>query len=165
MRRAGRLEDLAELHGPRVLAYIVRRVDPRDDAADVYTDVLAVCWRRINTVPTDDAQAFAWMIGVARNCLSNHRRGSIRRSALADKLRHSLPGATTEPDPTLTAEATELLGLLNNDDRELVTLVYWDDLSITQAATVLGLTPVATRKRLERVRSFLRQQLMQTNPC
>ncbi len=165
MRNADRLEHLAELHGPRVLAYIARRVDPRDDASDVYTEVLTVCWRRIRTVPVDDDQAFAWMIGVARNCLANHRRGAIRRTALADKLRHSLSDATTEVDATSRAEATELLALLNNDERELVTLVYWDDLSITEAATVLNLAPAATRKRLERVRSTLRQQLTQTNPC
>jgi RNA polymerase sigma-70 factor (ECF subfamily) len=154
-----RLEHLAGTVGPDVLAYLARRTDPVADAADVYAEVLAVTWRRLPVVPPDDREAFAWMLGVARRCLANHRRGGVRRSRLADRLRDALPAATTMPDSDARLDAERALATLSAEDRELVTLVYWEGLSVREAAGVLGLADAAARKRLSRARESLRSCL------
>ena len=71
-----RLERLARTAGPDVLAYLARRVSPAEDAADIYSQVLTITWQKLRVVPDDDGEAFAWMLGVARKCLANHRRGA-----------------------------------------------------------------------------------------
>ncbi|WP_420914119.1 sigma factor-like helix-turn-helix DNA-binding protein [Arsenicicoccus piscis] len=41
-------------------------------------------------------------------------------------------------------------------DRELLRLVYWESLTLDQAATVIGITHPAARKRAQRAREQLR---------
>jgi DNA-directed RNA polymerase specialized sigma24 family protein len=70
-----RFTRLAETAGPRVLAYLARRVDPPGDAADLLAEVFATAWRRVDDLPADDGEAAAWLFGIARGTLANHRRG------------------------------------------------------------------------------------------
>lgn len=149
-----RFDHLARSVGPDVLAYLARRVQPREDAADVFQQVLLTTWRRLRVVPTDDRAAFGWMLGTARRCLANHRRAGVRRSALADRLREQVVVATTGPD----LDVSDLLAGLAPDDAELLTLVHWEGLTIAEAGGVLGLSPAAARKRMERARSRLREK-------
>lgn len=159
MSGAARLEHLATVVGPDVLAYLARRTDPVEDAADVYAQVLTITWRRLPVVPADDREAFGWMLGVARRCLANHRRGGARRSALAERLRDELPRTVRRPDPDAALDAERALATLSPDDRELVTLVYWEQLTAKEAAAVLGISEAAARKRLQRAREALRDCL------
>jgi RNA polymerase sigma factor (sigma-70 family) len=153
-----RLEQLAETHGPRVLSYLARRSGDQADTADVFQAVLVTAWRRISDVPGDDQAALGWLLATARRCLANHRRGQSRRLRATDALRASIRVAVDDPaeGPSGISRA---LADLTEADRELVTLVYWDDLSVELAAQVLGITPPAARKRLERARTRLRLHL------
>ncbi len=152
-------EHLATTLGPRVLNYLVRRTDRREDAADLLADVFLVAWRKIDRVPTDPEIALPWLLAVARRALANHRRGIARRRALADRLRHHLVHtgpASPGPDALAIRSA---LARLDSDDRELLTLTAWDGLTSAQAAAVVGASPGAVRKRLERARGRLRREL------
>lgn len=151
------LESLARLHAGRVLGYLRRRTDA-DTAAEVWQQVLVVAWRRPKAVPAVAELALAWMLKTARFSLANHVRSEVRRDAatarLAESLRHAAPQVS--PDPQVSAA----LKLLPESDRELLRLVYWDDLSTEQAAIVLGVRPAACRKRLQRARESLRAHLV-----
>jgi RNA polymerase sigma factor (sigma-70 family) len=156
-----RFTRLAEAAGPRVLAYLARRVDPPGDAADLLAEVLATAWRRAVDLPTDDEQAAAWLFGIAKGTLANHRRGQTRRRALADRLRdhleHRLHGAAPPADETVAVR--DALSRLTPDDRELLTLIAWDGLRADEAAAVLGIDAAAARQRLVRARRRLRAEL------
>ncbi|GGN62454.1 DNA-directed RNA polymerase sigma-70 factor [Actinoplanes lobatus] len=144
-------------HGPAVLGYLSRRTEPAQDAADLMAEVFVVAWRRLAEVPAAPDETRAWLIGAARLVLANHRRGTVRRHRLANRLRlHLRPEPAPDPATDLVRDALARLG---DDDRELLTLIGWEDLTATQAAAVLGITPAAVRKRLERARSRLREQL------
>ena len=156
---AERFTDLMRAHGSAVLAYLTRRTDPPQDAADLMAEVFVVAWRRLGVVPPDRDQAWAWLIGVARHQLANHRRGRLRRTQLADRLRQHLLVHAPRADAGPHRDVHAALAALKDEDRELLTLVTWEDLTPAQAATVLGLSPAATRKRLERARGRLRAEL------
>jgi DNA-directed RNA polymerase specialized sigma24 family protein len=72
-----RFEALATGCGPRVLAYLARRTTPREDAADVYQEVLTTTWRKVHHAPEPDDEALAWMLAIARRTLANHRRSAL----------------------------------------------------------------------------------------
>jgi RNA polymerase sigma factor (sigma-70 family) len=156
-----RFTRLAETTGPRVLAYLSRRVDPPGDAADVLAEVLATAWRRVADLPADDEEAAAWLFGIARGTLANYRRGQTRRHALADRLRAHLEHRLREAAPPAdeTVAVRDALTRLPADDRELLTLVAWDGLRTDEAAALLGITPAAARQRLVRARRRLRAKL------
>ena len=151
-----RLEHLAATCGPRVLGYLARRT-AHHDAADVYAEVLATTWRRIAVVPGDDARALGWMIGTARRCLANHRRGGKRRSGATQRLEQTL--ATAAPPLEPDAWLAEAMAALAPDDAELLRLVYWDGLGSVELAEALEISADAVRKRTQRARDALRERI------
>lgn len=157
-----RFEHLVRVAGPRVLAYLARRTLPREDSADVHQRVLLTTWRRIDDAPSGDDDATAWMIAVARRELANHRRGEVRRSEATQRLRAELARPTSGTQPELSDQAehlTELLAGLDELDRQIVTLTYWEQLTSEQIGIVVGLSAASVRKRLQRTRQALAAQV------
>lgn len=157
------LESLARDHGPRVLAYLARRVTPREDAADLWQQVLTTTWRKLHTVPSSDEAALCWLLAVARRELANHRRGHQRRLAATDRLRETIAvGGRTAYEGALAADADPAadrlgaaLARLDDADREVLTLCYWDGLTGDQIGAVIGVSAASARKRLQRARDRL----------
>ncbi|MCE1180387.1 MAG: RNA polymerase sigma factor [Micrococcales bacterium] len=160
-RDEARLDHLARECGPRVLAYLASRCASRDDACDVYAETLTTTWRRITDVPSDDGDALAWMFGVARRQLANHRRSEGRRSAATARLADYL---MTQPQAASgsTDHVGEAVRALPADQSEIVQLVYWHGLTCEQAAAALDIRPAAARKRLQRARDVLRRAIVLT---
>jgi len=153
-------------HGRAVLAYALRRVSDREDAADVLAETFLVAWRRCADVPPEP-QARYWLLGVARGALANQRRGALRRTRLTERLRTDLAAAdlqqSSPPDRGGEAALTAL-ARLDPADREILRLTAWEELTPSQAAVVLGLSPVAARSRLHRARRRLRRELADAAP-
>ncbi len=144
-------------HGRAVLAYALRRVEDREDAADVVAETYLVAWRRLGEVPPGES-ARLWLYGVARNVIANLQRSERRRTRLGRRLAETLrTELTTRPAPE--GEAAELLRAmagLGEEDRELLLLVSWEGLAPGDAAKVLGISALAARSRLHRARRRLR---------
>ena len=143
----------AEYYG-RVLGYVARRV-PRAVVADVVADVFLVVWRRLEQVPDEP---LPWLLGVARKTLANEMRGGRRRAALVDALEQEPREHDAELPVRLHALA-EAVARLGETDRELLRLIAWDGLTAREAALVLGISHVACRGRLHRLRSRLAREL------
>jgi len=138
---------------PRLMAYALRRARTRDDAHDVVADTMLIAWRRLDDIPTDERR-IAWMYGVARRVLANHYRATDRRDRLTDRLEHQAPADHGEFDAVY-----EALDRLRTDDREILTLAAWDDLTNDEIAVVLSVTPGAVAVRLHRARARLAREL------
>jgi RNA polymerase sigma-70 factor (ECF subfamily) len=146
-------------HGRDILAYALPRAAGPEDAADVVAETFLVAWRRARDVPPG-AEARLWLFGVARRVLANQRRGEGRRTRLAERLRAELPAAAVQPDPDGEGAAVmRALARLDQDDRELLLLANWEELSSAQIARVLGISTVAARTRLHRARHRLRAEI------
>jgi RNA polymerase sigma-70 factor (ECF subfamily) len=150
--RRERFEELFGAHREAVLGYLRRRTDSGHDAADLLADTFLVAWRRLDDVPPGN-QTRPWLYGVARRTLANHRRGEGRRHALATKLRQELTELDEThrslPDHTPAARAFRALP---EQDRELLSLVAWEELDTAQIAITLGISQNAVRIRLHRAR-------------
>ncbi len=151
-----RFEYIYSAHASAVLGYLMRRTDSTS-ADELLAEVFAVCWRRIEYVPTDP---LPWLFEVARRVLSTQRRSVRRRAALQTRLQEVTPRRTEEP-PSLVPESAlgQALEALDARDRELLLLIAWDGLTPSQAATALGLKPGTVRVRLTRARRRLARQL------
>lgn len=163
--RARRFEALYAAHHPQVFGYVMRRCDRADDAADTIAETFLVAWRRLDEAPTGD-QLRLWLYGVARRILANQRRGEHRRLALAERLRselvaNGLPAVAVDGSSGSAHALGAALASLSPDDRELLTLEAWEELSSQQIAKVLGCSSAAARTRLHRARRRLRTALAQ----
>jgi RNA polymerase sigma-70 factor (ECF subfamily) len=160
-----RFTRIYEMSYRRLLGYVVRRVDQPVDAADILADVFLVAWRRMDEIP-DDSDCLYWLYGVARRSIANHRRGARRREAATDRLRSQFVAMIALVDaPQETAHPALLTALarLSDEDREVLTLTSWDELSTAEVARVLDVKPGTARVRLHRARARLRSEL-QTDP-
>ena len=152
---------LYRAHRDLVLGYCLRRAS-RADALDAAAETFLVAWRRRDDVP---GNARVWLVAVARRVLANQRRGTGRRDRLHDRL-VVLDGPRGDRGPERTAmiseerqEVRHALGRLADDDREILMLATWDELPHAEIGGLLGITPAAVAKRLERARGRLAAEL------
>lgn len=148
---------------PDVLRFVSRRVD-LSHAEDVVAEVFLVVWRRFTEVPQGRSPARAWIFGVARGVMLNTRRGGRRRQALEVRLADPtivspLVGTMDIDVVSRRADLANAWPRLSAGDQEALALAYWDDLTSSEAATVLDISPVAFRLRLSRARRHLRRHL------
>jgi RNA polymerase sigma-70 factor, ECF subfamily len=157
---------LVALVGEPVRRYLHRRIDAAT-ADDVYGDVLLVLWRRLDDVPADPDHALPWAIVVARQCLANAQRSERRRTRLVGRIIAIDPPAPVAGDPATSTPSAddrdtslhEALARLRRDDAELLRLWAWEELTPTQLAVALGITPNAVSIRLHRAKARLKCEL------
>lgn len=157
-----RFRGLFEAHYQDLLRYAARRLSSLEDAKDVVSEVFAVAWRRRAVIPDGSEQEHMWLYGVARRTLANAQRGERRWTLLASRLT-SLGEAVT-PDHAATNDRSDLdeaygaLAALRPDDREILLLSLWEDLSVAQIASVMGLRAGNVSVRLHRPKARLRRE-------
>src|SRR5690242_18170572 len=93
--------------GRAVLAYALRRVGDREDAADVVAETFLVAWRRLGEVPAG-AESRLWLYGVTRRVIANLQRTERRRTRLGLRLAESLR-TELAAHPAPAGEAAEVL--------------------------------------------------------
>lgn len=155
--RAARLEALYDRHYGAVWAYARRRVRSAADADDVVAQTWLAVWRRLDDVP--EGQELPWCFGVARRCVANHRRSEERRLRLARRLpvERSVDAVRALDDDG--ADVHRALARLSSDDRELLMLVGWEGLSISDIGVVVGASPANVSVRLHRARKKFAKHL------
>jgi RNA polymerase sigma factor (sigma-70 family) len=150
--------DFASLHG-----FIARRVG-RSTADDLTAETFAIAFRRWEDVdPSRPVRP--WLFGIASNLLCHHWRKE-RRMLRAY--------ARTGLDPLLAEEGASLdrldaqnlrpvlaaaLAELRHEEREVLLLRAWAQLSDTEIAESLSLPVGTVKSRLSRAREHLRNRL------
>ncbi|MFN8122993.1 MAG: sigma-70 family RNA polymerase sigma factor [Thermoleophilia bacterium] len=152
--RRERFERLHAAHIGVVTAWAFRRDTDRERARDLVAETFLVAWRRLDDVPPEAERA--WLLSVASKIRRNQLRGEHRQSRMVERLGAHLPdpplmSVPHELDPELAAALREL----SHTDRELLLLIAWEQLSVAEAARVVGVTAVAARVRLHRLRRRL----------
>jgi RNA polymerase sigma-70 factor (ECF subfamily) len=118
---------------------------------DAVAEVFAVAWRRLDQVPP---QPLPWLLAVARRVCANARRSQSRARRLRDRLRREPPrdpGPVAGVDPDLA----RALRTLSDADRELLCLLAWEQLTLGEAALVMGISAGAAKVRMHRARRRL----------
>lgn len=136
----------------QVYGYVRRRVGNREIAEDLTGDVFLRAWRRFDRFEWQGVDLGAWLTTIARNRVHDHFKSArFRLERSVDDVGDRDPGPRTD-QPERVAEARELarslaaaLEQLKDDHREVVELRFVHDLSVTEAAAVLGRSVGATK--------------------
>ena len=152
-----RFTAIYDAHHAQVYAYAVSRAG-RQLADDIVSDTFLVAWRRLAVVP---AVPLPWLLGVARNVVSERYRDEVRQAGLAAELRAWVAEADADVADGVTERAAVLAALarLSDDDRELLSLLAWHNLSTREAARIIGCSTATFFVKLHRARKRLEQAL------
>lgn len=166
-RTRAHLREALRLNSADLLAYFERRVQ-REDAADLLGETCLQAWRRVDAIPDEGPERRRmWLFTIATHVLSNHRRATSRRLALADRLRERVTRDEAESvaDSVDTFAVRDAVARLPADQRDLVMLIHWDGFTIAEAAELLDVNPSTARGRYSAARAGLREALVEPSTC
>lgn len=154
-------------HAEAVQRFVARRVADPHRAADLTADVFLAAIESADGYRPGRGSPVAWLFGVARVVVAaEHRRATRERRANARvDGRRLLDDDDVERmqeriDAAAHARALfDALARLPDGERAVLELVALDELSVRDAAAVLGIRPVTARVRLHRARGALRRQV------
>jgi RNA polymerase sigma-70 factor (ECF subfamily) len=148
-----RLAEMFSSYYEEVLAFCARRVG-RGEAEDAAADVFAIAVRRAEEI--DWATVRPWLYGIARGVLANRWRTLQRRQRLL--MRMATFTQTSEPPADVVVRRAEdhgalvALQQLRPNDREILMLAAWEEMSGPEIAQTLGITVSAAEQRLHRAK-------------
>lgn len=164
----GAFERIFDRHANRIYNFCFRATGSWDRAEDSLSIVFLQAWRSRHQVHEGRDSLLPWLLAIANNTCRNERRSRRRHTRLLARLESVDRGI----DPDFSSEVDfrvddqervqSMLTALNKispNERDLIRLCYFGDLTIEQAALALGI-PVGTAKsRLSRARARLRADL------
>ncbi|MEO7122722.1 MAG: RNA polymerase sigma factor [Lacisediminihabitans sp.] len=145
-------------HEAAIGAYLVRRVG-REAAEDMLSEVWLAAFTSRNSYDRSFPDARPWLFGVARNMLRRHWRSvppEDSRSDVAELGAAWDPWTVVENGLDTHAMLRSALMRLRPSEREVLFLVAWEDLSVVDAARVLGIPSGSAYRHLHQARLELR---------
>ena len=160
---AAAFEELLAAH--RVSAFRVATVvlGSAHGADDVVQDASVRAWRAVSSV--DAGRGFrSWYLRVVANTARNDRRSRGRRAALALRLAAQPGRDVGDPEEQAVTDADrrrviDAMNRLDRDDRLVIALRHFEQLSENEMADVLGCANGTVKSRLSRATARLRAQL------
>jgi RNA polymerase sigma factor (sigma-70 family) len=162
--RDGELDALGELferHHQPLFGFLVRHTGNRYAAEDITQTVFQRMLKYRHTY-RDDGRFTAWMYHLARRCSADHFRKAIAApratdpadlSEHADETPHAAHHATARDDQALLQVA---LARLDRDDREVLLLSRFQELSFAEISGILECSVGAAKVRAHRALRTLR---------
>jgi RNA polymerase sigma factor (sigma-70 family) len=150
-----RFRDLYELHYNLIFRTCRRRLGNAASAEDATAEVFRVAWQRMSAGTEVDIR---WLYRTARNVVGNEYRRLSRSRALLEKASNSSIEQHADTSD-LSADLRQALKKLRVQERELLFMAYWEDLTPGEMAAILNCQETALRMRLSRARAALKRAL------
>ena len=135
--------------------YIYMRVVHKETAEDLCSQTFLNAFSHYDSYDSSKAGVRTWLCTIARNLTTNYlTSSSVRLNApLDDDISH--PSLSYEDDydvfkESANSEAARLLSLLDDESRELLSLRYGLEMSVSEIAAYYGITENAVRKRIKK---------------
>lgn len=149
--------ELYDSHRTQIWRYVYGRTSSRDAADDLTAQVFAEALSSIQRYRHKGRPVLAWLYTIARNLASKHIRRAQKES----------PGGYVEPSGGAPEEGldalvlADALGRLTSEQRELIVLRFYSDLSTREIATAMGKREAAIYSLEVRAIAALRRQFAQ----
>jgi RNA polymerase sigma factor (sigma-70 family) len=154
-------------HFATIHRYLERRIGS-DAADDLSGDVFRLAFEQRHRFRPHHESALPWLYGLASNLLLKHWRSERRHLHALARFCGGQGAPIVEldgVDDRLTARAArtrllEALASLPTQDRDVVLLVAWEELSYDEVASALDVPAGTVRSRVNRARRLLRELLV-----
>jgi RNA polymerase sigma-70 factor (ECF subfamily) len=147
------VEQLYHHHGPALLAYATSILESRSAAQDVLHQVFLKLLSGKVRMPEEPRP---YLFRAVRNEALNHRRAGARESALEDSTLGFVPPASMDE---AAIELSRALADLPSDQRQILVLKIWGELTLQEAAELLDISPNTAASRYRYALTKLRERL------
>jgi RNA polymerase sigma-70 factor (ECF subfamily) len=148
--------ELYDRHAERVYRFSISLVRNTHLAEEVLQETMLTVWKSGASF-RGASKATTWILGIARN----QAHSLLRREKKGERLPEDPKG---EPDPAEVAEidvrVTRALQTLSSDQQEVLHLVFYEEMSLADAAAVLGIPEGTVKSRLFYARKALAKELL-----
>ncbi len=150
-----------ERYLPRVYRYLAAKAATPEEAADLTQAVFLKAFDGIGRFAPGKAPFASWLFRIARNAAIDARRRS--RPAVPWELVSGFEpeGASSPEEESLhqerLRELRQAIGTLDNDKRDLLALRYAGGLTAAEIAPLVGKSPEAVKKQLQRTLRQLKE--------
>jgi RNA polymerase sigma-70 factor (ECF subfamily) len=171
IRDPSRFGEIFDRYADDILRYAGARLGG-DLAEDVTAETFLAAFRARGGYDQSRANARPWLYGIAIRQIGKHRRAERRYLQALNRVHAERVTADfgDRVADRVTAEQlrprlSAVLSGLTRQDRDLLLLVAWTDLTYEESAQALGTSVSAVKSRLHRIRVRTRQALGETNPA
>jgi RNA polymerase sigma-70 factor (ECF subfamily) len=136
-------------HYDVLMSFTLRYVRSREQAEDVVQETMLRAWRSIENVRPDDTAVRSYLLTIARNVLTDAWRAERRRPELVrDEAAIEAVPSLDDVESTLEGQlVVAALGRLSDEHREVIQALYYDGLSVTEAAAKLTVPQGTVKSR------------------
>lgn len=168
LRRIARKDESAfriayQRHASAVMSIVQRQLGDRDLAADLTQQTFVRLWERADSVHVRDGRLRPWLLAVARNAALDVGRRKTVASAFAGRLfatqRIEADIAEDIADRAQARSTRDLLATLGAEQRTIVELAYFGDLTQTEIADTLDIPLGTVKSRLRLALQHLRARV------
>ena len=157
-RKSAACQQLLATYGPMVFRMVQRIVPLREDAEEVYQDVFVKALRGIEGYNPQQATLATWLNRIAYHESLNFIRGKSPVIVSMDdpELSNSLAASDEEPQDEQTIQQLEqALEKLPAHEQAIVSMFYYDNMSLADIAFVTGSITSTVGSQLSRIRKKL----------
>jgi len=153
---------LVEAHQTRVYTLALRMLGNEAEAQDAAQDAFVQAFTRLSSY-RPEWRFKTWIMAIASHlCIDRLRRRRLEPSTFADQPDPEAEFVSREPQPDVAVAAGEqrdvlrrMLASLPPEDRSMLAMYYWGDLSYEEIAQAMRTTVPAVKSRLFRARRAL----------
>ncbi|MBO4451502.1 MAG: sigma-70 family RNA polymerase sigma factor [Bacteroidaceae bacterium] len=154
---------IIQAHGQTVYTLVTKLIPCKEDAEEVYQDVFIKAFKNIKSFDKSKASLRTWLCRIAYNESINYLKRKnvplmyvddreVDLESLGDEMAAIVMYQQDEQTIRMIEQA---LQQLPNEEQALITMFYFDDMSIKEIAYVTGSQPSTIGSRLYRIRQKL----------
>lgn len=160
---AGSKEAFCALYGEykdSLYRYAFYRLGDPSDAEDAVSECVLAAWKGIGSLRSGKAFG-SWIFSIMSACCASRIKAVIKERENLQRAYDEGPGAVSSSaqTPSLRTELAEALGILSDDEREIVLLSIVSGLNSNEIAGITGLAPGSVRSKLSRSLTKMREFL------
>ena len=146
-------EELLKEHYSSLETYVRYKVSSREDAEDILQEACVKAFNGFSSL-AGEGSFRAWLISIGRNLINDH----YRKKARVSEVPYDEAIQYITVNRSVADIVRETLDLLDDDERELLDMYYFQEMSVREIAEKLGIPEGTVKSRISSARNSFKNR-------